>query len=113
MTQLWEEERVSTYPGVFVASDRIIRELSECMTIPKRFSLPMRDIWDLQFQLPIRKGRKAFKALEHAKFRAGYDFLLIRERSGELKPSLGEWWEKFQAVEKKEQIAMLKSVNSN
>ncbi len=70
-------------------------------SIPRRFSLPMRDIWDLQYRLDRRGGNRAFKLLSHPRFRAAYDFLLLREQSQDtstknLSPGLGQWWTEFQ-----------------
>lgn len=61
-----------------VVSQQLIRT-----SIPKRFLIPMREIWDLQYRLPSRQGLRALRLLDHARFRAAYDFLLMREDSGE------------------------------
>jgi poly(A) polymerase len=55
----------------------------------------MREIWGLQHRLEKRSGRSALKLLEHQRFRAGYDFLLLRCESGELDPEVGQWWTDF------------------
>lgn len=78
--------------------------------IPKRFIIPMRQIWELQWRLPNRLGNKAFTSLEHPKFRAGYDFLLLREESGEDLESLGAWWTEFQFAENDKQQAMIQAL---
>ncbi len=64
--------------------------------IPKRFLIPMRQIWELQWRLPNRQGNRAQRLLEHPKFRAGYDFLLMREVAGEQLDDLGSWWNQYQ-----------------
>jgi poly(A) polymerase len=55
----------------------------------------MREIWGLQLRLEKRSGRSALKLLEHQRFRAGYDFLLLRCESGELDEAVGSWWTEF------------------
>jgi len=65
-------------------------------SIPKRFSGPMRDIWHLQARLPNTKGKKPAVLMGHKRFRAAYDFLLLREESGEKLDNLGAWWTNFQ-----------------
>jgi len=65
-------------------------------SIPKRFSGPMRDIWHLQARLPNTRGKKPAVLLGHKRFRAAYDFLLLREQSGEKLDDLGAWWTNFQ-----------------
>lgn len=66
-------------------------------SIPKRFALMAQNMWELQPRLSKIKGKAPFKVLENPKFRAAYDFLLLRHRAGEpdLK-DLSEWWTKFQ-----------------
>ncbi len=75
----------------------ISRQLQRVM-IPKRFLIPMRQIWELQWRLPNRSGKRALRLLEHPKFRAGFDFLLARESSGEQLNGLGAWWDRFQSA---------------
>ena len=75
--------------------------------IPKRFSLPMREIWDMQLRLPQRSGNRAQRLSEHPRFRAAYDFLLLREESGEINPGLGQWWTDFQVADEEERLAMV------
>tara|TARA_R110002072_G_scaffold98034_2_gene215860 strand:+ start:17061 stop:18305 length:1245 start_codon:yes stop_codon:yes gene_type:complete len=65
-------------------------------SIPKRFSGPMRDIWQLQARLPNTRGKKPAILVGHKRFRAAYDFLLLRENSGEKLDNLGEWWTTYQ-----------------
>ncbi|TQV68296.1 polynucleotide adenylyltransferase PcnB [Exilibacterium tricleocarpae] len=65
-------------------------------SIPKRFLITMREIWDLQWRLPRRQGKRAERLLEHPRFRAAYDFVLLREEAGEDLQGLGEWWTRYQ-----------------
>ena len=77
------------------ASSQIIAEQAAVMATPRRFSLPMRDIWVLQLRLETR-GRRSLRVLNHPRFRAAYDFLLLRAAAGEVPVSLGDWWTEFQ-----------------
>jgi len=76
-------------------------------SIPKRFQFTMRDIWEMQSRLPHRHGNRALRLLEHPKFRAAFDFLLLREEAGANTGQLGEWWEKFQFANQQTQQQML------
>lgn len=87
----------------------IQRQLLRIM-IPKRFLIPMRQIWELQWRLPNRNGKRPLRLLEHPKFRAGFDFLLAREAAGEDLDGLGAWWERFQHVDAVKQESMLKEL---
>lgn len=69
------------------------------ISIPKRFTIAMREIWEMQLQLPRRAGQRAFKTLENPRFRAAYDFLLLRESAGENHQGLGQWWTDFQEAD--------------
>ena len=55
----------------------------------------MRDIWLLQPRLERRTGKSPYRLLENERFRAAYDFMLIRCEAGELDEELGQWWTDF------------------
>jgi poly(A) polymerase len=65
------------------SATRILSQQSASVSIPKRFSTTMRDIWGLQTRFHYRAGKRALSVLEHAKFRAAYDFLCIRAQASE------------------------------
>ena len=81
------------------------------VSIPKRFSIQTREIWSLQPRLHNRSGKRAYRLLSLPRFRAGYDFLLLRAQSVEpdLLP-LCDWWTEFQEVGDGSRAAMLKKV---
>ncbi|OUR80979.1 poly(A) polymerase [Colwellia psychrerythraea] len=96
----------------FAALNEIMPEQQRSIAIPKRFQAVIKDIWILQDKLGRREGKRAFKTLEHPKFRAGYDFLLLRaqiEDTDELK-ELAHWWTDFQEVSNEARIQMIKGV---
>lgn len=75
------------------------------ITIPKRFTLPIMEVWKLQTLLPRTTAKRAARTADHPRFRAAYDFLLLREESGEDTENLGHWWTEYQKtnpVSKKE-----------
>ncbi|MBJ7550909.1 polynucleotide adenylyltransferase PcnB [Marinomonas ostreistagni] len=83
-------------PALHQAATMVLDNQVASTAIPRRFSTPMREIWDLQFRLPKRYGKRAFTLLHHPRFRAAFDFLLIREQSGTDLGGLGTWWTEFQ-----------------
>ncbi len=89
-------DRVPPLEASHQAYQQVLSRQIQLISIPKRFSTTMREIWDLQARLPKRAGQRALRTLEHAKFRAAYDFLLLREQSGEDHHGLGQWWTDFQ-----------------
>ena len=72
-------------PAMQEAAHGLIMEQVQRTAIPKRFSIPIREIWDMQERLPRRQGKRADMLLENPRFRAGYDFLLI-PKAPERKP---------------------------
>lgn len=78
--------------------------------IPKRFTIAMREIWSLQLTLPRRAGQRAKRLSEHPRFRAAYDFVLLREQAGENLNGLGDWWTKYQQVDDQEQQKMVQTL---
>lgn len=78
------------------AATGLLSEQVRYVSIPKRFTTVMRDIWALQTRFGYRKGKRMQAALEHPKFRAGYDFLCLRARAGEPVAEDCEWWTRIQ-----------------
>ena len=99
-------------PALHGAIGKVIGRQVQATSIPKRFSGPMKEIWELQMRLPRRQGKRAFATMSHPRFRAAYDFLLVRETSGELEPGLGQWWN-FQQADERGQERMLSQLTSD
>jgi len=85
------------------ASSQVIAEQGRVMAIPRRFSLPMREIWMLQLRLELAGGRRSQRVLSHPRFRAAYDFLLLRGAAGEVPMETCEWWTGYQENQPKPQ----------
>lgn len=83
-------------PALHQAAQQAQAEQAAYVSIPKRFGIPMREIWDMQPRLQRRGGKRAEQLVEHPRFRAAYDFLLLREAAGEDTQGLGEWWTSYQ-----------------
>jgi poly(A) polymerase len=80
------------------AAQQTIAAAAHHISIPRRFSQPMREIWEFQLRLQRRQGRRAAELVEHRRFRAAYDFLLLMEAAGEDTGNIGSWWTEFQAL---------------
>ena len=78
------------------ACEEVLAQALTRVAIPKRFSLPMREIWQLQPRFEMRKGGRARRLLTHPRFRAAYDFLLLRAQAGEAPQELADWWTQAQ-----------------
>ncbi|MDI9246585.1 polynucleotide adenylyltransferase PcnB [Marinobacter sp. CHS3-4] len=100
-------------PALHQAIGKVIGQQIQATSIPKRFSGPMKEIWELQMRLPRRQGKRSFVTLSHPRFRAAYDFLLVREEAGEIEPGLGQWWTEFQEADEKGQEKMLSQLGAS
>ena len=98
----------------FRSMDQILRSQQKITAIPRKFHTYIKDIWVLQLKLHSRIGKQPYKTVNHPRFRAAYDFLLVRERACDCKGVLGDWWTKFQKndrIQQKSLIAELKDFN--
>jgi poly(A) polymerase len=90
---------------LLTACDEVLGRQLRRITIPKRFGLPMRDLIMLQTRFERRSGRRALRLLEHPKFRAAFDLLLLRAAAGEADPELAQWWTRLQEIPEQERVA--------
>lgn len=89
------------------SADEVISQQVKYISMPRRVSLQVKDIWIMQAKLAIRRGKKVFDLLEHPRFRAAFDFLQLRHESGEEVGDLYEWWAAFQDCDLENQESML------
>ncbi|GAB3629189.1 poly(A) polymerase [Pandoraea terrae] len=82
-------------PALHLAMDDVLDAQTGKLAIQRRFVSDMKEIWGLQSRLDKRVGRTPLRLLEHPRFRAGYDFLLLRCESGEVPHETGQWWTDF------------------
>ena len=80
----------------FRSMDQVLRKQQQITAIPRKFHGYIKDIWVLQLKLHSRIGKQPYKTLKHPRFRAAYDFLLLREKAASDKKYLGDWWTDFQ-----------------
>jgi len=94
--QALEAEGLAPYTALQLAAGDLVERQSTRVAIPRRFSTPMREIWTMQSRFHYTKGKRPQRLAAHPRFRAAYDFLLLRARAGEVDPALAEWWTRFQ-----------------
>ncbi|MBI2993948.1 MAG: polynucleotide adenylyltransferase PcnB [Gammaproteobacteria bacterium] len=87
---------LAEHEAISMASDAVISRQVGRIAIPRRFTLVAREIWQLQSRLARRTGKRPQRLIQHPRFRAAYDFLLLRARSGEPVGELADWWTEFQ-----------------
>ena len=102
-----EKADMPQVPALYQAMEQVIEQQAVKLAIPRRYGGDMKEIWALQPRLLQRSGRRPYRMLENPRFRAAYDFLLLRCASGELDPAIGEWWTRFQLADEDERKALL------
>jgi poly(A) polymerase len=94
-------------PALYQAMDQVLDAQTDKLAIPRRFTATMKELWALQPRFEQRSGRRPFALLAHPRFRAAYDFMLLRAQSGETAAELGDWWTSFQDADGPARDAML------
>ncbi|MBK52418.1 MAG: poly(A) polymerase [Gammaproteobacteria bacterium] len=100
-------------PRFLNLANTAIAEQSKYTSIPKRIGYACREIWELQGRLTTRGTQTVDATLNHPRFRAAYDFLLLREAAGEELIDSGKWWTAYQfgdSTERKKLIEALPKV---
>ncbi len=94
-------------PALHAAMDDVLDRQREQLAIPRRYDAVMKELWLLQPRFEQRGGQRPFRLLALPRFRAAYDFLLLRCQSGEVEARLGSWWEEFQHASEERRAEML------
>lgn len=105
-------EGIEPLPALDQAMSQVISEQNKVVTIPKRFTQVMREIWLMQHRFSKRTGNRAYHLLEHPRFRAAYDFLALRALAGDESMELANWWTNFQDASITEQADMISLITS-
>ena len=82
-------------PALMQAMEEVIDGQRETITLPQRFAGVTREIWLMQPRFEQRTSKAALRVVEQARFRAAYDFLLLRAAAGEVEQELADWWTNF------------------
>ncbi|WP_082116993.1 polynucleotide adenylyltransferase PcnB [Sedimenticola thiotaurini] len=114
--QLFERLRAageSPLSAMQQAGSDVLMDQLQRVSIPKRFSIPMREIWNLQHRFEQRAGKRPYRLMTHPRFRAAYDFLLLRAEAGEVDQELADWWTEFQERDEEQRNQMVRQANSS
>jgi poly(A) polymerase len=106
----WEKIKAkgeAKIPALYQAMDNVLDVQGEKLAITRRIAGDIKDIWALQPRFEARAGKRPYGLLEQPRFRAGYDFLLLRAESGEVEMELADWWTRFQEADGETRAAML------
>ncbi|WP_133135121.1 polynucleotide adenylyltransferase PcnB [Legionella rowbothamii] len=99
-------------PAVEKAMSIVIAEQNKIISIPKRYTQIIREIWLLQYRFVKRLGGRAFNLLQHPRFRAAYDFMALRALAGDESMELAQWWTSFQEASEEARNQMVAELNA-
>ncbi len=110
---LWEQMRrlqaegLDEHEALQATADPVIQAQLRHTALPRRYSLPMREIWELQARLAVITGKRPLRLFAHPRFRAAYDFLLLRaETDDEQAVELADWWTRFLTLDQAGRVEM-------
>ncbi|PWY55277.1 polynucleotide adenylyltransferase PcnB [Legionella qingyii] len=98
---------IDPLPSIDKAMSLVIAEQNQIISIPKRYTQIIREIWLLQYRFAKRLGGRAFNLLQHPRFRAAFDFMALRALAGDESMELAQWWTAFQDAGEAEQAKMV------
>ncbi|NZA25228.1 polynucleotide adenylyltransferase PcnB [Luteimonas sp. SJ-92] len=78
------------------AADRVTLHQLGTVALPRRFSLPMQEIWLLQARFPLRQRKRVVRTLSHPRFRAAFDFLVLRQAASDDHADDVAFWQEAQ-----------------
>jgi poly(A) polymerase len=110
MQRLWQAYRDAGQPmqaALFAAMDETLEHQRDALAFPRRFDGMIKEIWALQSRFEQRSGGRPYRLLSHPRFRAGYDFLMIRAKGGDAPQELADWWTAFQDASEEVRAGML------
>ena len=92
------------------ATSDAIRDQAQHVAIPRRLAIVIKDIWGLQSKLEQRPPRMIARLMQHERFRAAYDFLMLRAEVEEVERKLAEWWTEIQEADAERQQRMISTL---
>ena len=91
-----EEEKMSESQALSLASYELAGQQQRRVSIPRRFTVPMREMIALQPRFTATRGKRAMNLLEHRRFRAAYDFMMLLAEVGQFDSELANFWTEVQ-----------------
>jgi poly(A) polymerase len=94
------------FDAMNLAATQVFEEQRESIFVPRVIQAGIRHIWTLQLRFMRNRGKRVFSTLAHPRFRAAYDFLLLRQIAQPELAELARWWTEIQEVpaEKKREM---------
>ena len=93
---LRSKERMSEVQALAIAAYQVSGQQQSRISLPRRFTAPMREMLAMQPRFDVLKGRRALNLLQHRRFRAAYDFMLLRAETGDIDAETADFWTNVQ-----------------
>lgn len=104
-----EAENIHTFVALEKALQTVLHNQTKQLAMPRALLIPIREICMLQHQFTYRHGSRPYRLLEHPRFRAAYDLLLLRKKAGEPVTEIADWWTAFHAGDNIQREKLLKN----
>ena len=108
-----DSEGMSSHDAYALAGDAVIARQVASIAIPRRFAITTREIWYLHARLLLQQRRSIGRLMEHKRFRAAYDFLLLRAEVGEIDQEVASWWTEIQEQDDAGREAMISALSND
>lgn len=106
------ESGLTLYDAFVTAMADVMEEQCRTIGIPRRFSTITKEIWQLQLRLEKSLGMRAFKLIDHPKFRAAYDLLQLRGAiETDQVASNARWWKSFVDADEEARLTIARKAN--
>lgn len=97
-------------PAMQGAANDVLDAQNTIVSIAKRFSLVIREMWSLQHRFESRTPARVEKLMAHPRFRAAYDLLCLRAETETDQAELAQWWTDYQEASDDQKLALIKSI---
>jgi poly(A) polymerase len=103
--RLQSRENISDVLALGMAAQDIVAMQQSRVSMPRRFTGPMREMLALQPRFGVTKGRRGLRFLEHRRFRAAYDLMMLRAEVGEVDRGTADFWTEVQTLNAEQTLA--------
>ena len=108
---LQQQSKIGAYNAQAQASDEILAEQAKALSMPRRITHMVREIWRLQLRLERRVSRRVERLTQEIKFRAAYDFLLLRAKVEPAMEEVATWWQAYVEGDARTRRGLLQGLN--
>lgn len=102
-----EQKNMSRMQALHNASVEVIATQCQQLNIQRRYQADMHDLWLLQVRFERRTGKNPYTLVSHPRYRAAYDFMLLRSLLGHVPERQVRWWEEFSAADEVRRVDMI------